>query len=263
MKRKLGINLDCVKNLDARTALRCVHGAGFDGFFTGPFLTDPKTIEQIANQANALGLRYEFIHAPYHGVNTMWENDADAQAFIQAFFQAVDNAKRNGVDTVILHSSSTWCPPLITEEGFQRFDKLIEYAEKNGVKVAIENLRVPAYYESLLARYENHPLVGFCYDCGHEHWCSPELPHVERYGNRLFCTHIHDNFGKLNNFLTVSGDLHLLPFDGNFDFEKMMQRLNAVRYGGALTLELKTHDTSRPDKFFKDAYTRIAKIAQW
>ena len=263
MQRRLSINLDCVKNVDPLRALDSVKSAGFDGFFTGPHLTDSKQMDSIANKANALGLHFEFIHAPYHGVNAMWQESEQTQLFMQSFFHAVDNAKLSGVSLVILHSSSTWSPPLMTEAGFQRFDTLVEYAEKNGVKVAIENLRVAAYYEALLQRDQDKPFVGFCYDCGHEHWCNPTLPHIQRYAEKLFCTHLHDNLGQLENYLTISGDLHLMPFDGNFDFKGMMQQLNAVNYAGALTLELKSYETQDPDTFFKTAFDRLKTLSQF
>jgi len=53
---------------------------------------------------------------------------------------------------------------------------------------------------------------------------------LPKIGNRLLCTHIHDNDHK--------SDLHLIPFDGEIDFKKMCQELKACNYEGNITLEL-------------------------
>ena len=263
MKRRLGIQTTCIKEHNSLTALDYIKDAGFDCFFTSTQITEKADVTAIKEKAEKLGLAYEFIHAPYKNVNSMWLEDEFTAPFMQSIFQSIDNACACDIPIIILHSSSTWYPPAITEEGFKRYDTLIEYAVKKGVKVAIENLRVPAYYESLLARYKDNPFVGFCFDCGHEHWTSPDLPHIQRYGERMLCTHIHDNMGKLENYLTVNGDMHLMPFDGNYDFANMMRQLNEKKYQGALTLEVRSMpEGTNAKEFYKTAYERLEIISK-
>lgn len=262
MKRRLGINTSCIKGLNDLSSLDYIKDAGFDGFFTSIQTTEQAEVAAIKEKAERLGLVYEFIHAPFKNVNSMWQEDENTQLFMQSFFNAVDNAATCNVPIVILHPSSTWYPPLITQEGFKRYDELIEYAAKKGVKVAIENLRVAVYHKELLKRYEDNPNVGFCYDCGHEYCCTPDFPHIQRYGKQILCTHIHDNMGKLENYLTVDGDLHLLPFDGTLDFHSIIRKLKEQNYQGSLTLELKNYEDVNPQEFFRTAYERLEKISK-
>lgn len=71
---------------------------------------------------------------------------------------------------------------------------------------------------------------GECYDCGHEACHTEGERFLPKIGNRLLCTHIHDNDKKT--------DLHLIPFDGQIDFARIADELRACNYSGNLTLEL-------------------------
>ena len=268
MQRKLGINCDCIQNFNPLETLEIIKDVGFDCFFTGENITELSTVSALKNKAEKLNLSYEFIHAPFKNVNSMWQESEQTKPFMQGIFQAIDNAATVGVPLIILHSSSTWTPPAMTSAGFARYDELVAYGQKKNVRIAFENLRIFDYYSALLNRYENNPFVGFCFDNGHEHWCFPEFDHIHTFANKLCCVHLHDNLGKPENYREVNGDLHLLPFDGNFNFAEMMKRLNDVDYQGALTLEV--HNARRAEylemsaeAFLKTAYARLKKIANF
>ena len=154
----------------------------------------------------------------------------------------------------------------MTEAGFARYDELVAYAEKKKVGMAIENLRIFDYYDALIKRYKDSKYVSFCYDNGHEYCCTPEVDNIQIFADKISCTHLHDNLGKLENYLTVDGDLHLLPFDGSFEFTQMIRRLDKANYQGALTLEV--GNTTHPDykkftaeEFIKTSYERLLKIS--
>jgi sugar phosphate isomerase/epimerase len=229
MKRRLGINTNCIQKANPIDLLDDIQNAGFDCFFTPSYITDRNTVAKLREKGEKLGLRYEFIHAPFKGVNAMWVESEGTQTFMDAIMHSIDNAAACDVPMIILHASSTWTPPAMTDAGFARYDTLIAHAEKKGVKVAIENLRRKEYYTALLERYKDCAHVGFCYDNGHEHWCSPEFPHIERYADKLLCTHIHDNY--------YNKDLHVMPFTGDIDWRTHMATLREIGYTGNLTFE--------------------------
>lgn len=267
MKRKLGINCDCIKDFDALQALDIIKETGFDCFFSGTRTLDIASVTALREQAEKLGLSYDFIHAPYQAVNNMWGEDENTKPFMESIFYAMDCAAAASVSKIILHASSKWNPPEITERGFARYDELVAYAEKKKVGIAFENLRIFEYYNALLQRYKNNPLISFCYDNGHEHCCTPETDNIQIFADKISCTHLHDNFGKLKNYLTVDGDLHLLPFDGNFDFAQMIRRMDENGYTGALTLEVfnttrEDYKTLTAEEFIRTAYERLKKISE-
>ena len=93
--------------------------------------------------------------------------------------------------------------------------------------------------------------IGFCYDCGHN-WCyAPDVDYLSIVGDRLLCTHLHDNFGDK--------DTHHIPFEATFDFEKMCQKLKSIGYKGNLTLEMCY--TNYKDKLTKDEFVAESKKA--
>ena len=66
---------------------------------------------------------------------------------------------------------------------------------------------------------------------------------------------------KVNDF-----DQHLLPFDGSYNYEKMMRKLDEYGYAGSLMLEVSQHTEEyrrmTHEEFLATAYERIKKISQ-
>ncbi len=83
-----------------------------------------------------------------------------------------------------------------------------------------------------------------CYDTGHENCYHPTEDCLSRYGNRLFSIHIDDNFGD--------GDTHLLPFDGNVNWNKVCEQLNKSKPIEYLTLEVDFNVNHEYTSIYKD-----------
>ena len=72
------------------------------------------------------------------------------------------------------------------------------------------------------------------------------------FGDKLICTHLHDNSGRPDD------DQHLLPFDGSIDFGRVAKRLRESNYQGTLTLEIfdvnnHNYDFITPQAFLEKA----------
>ena len=52
----------------------------------------------------------------------------------------------------------------------------------------------------------------------------------EKFKDRIFAVHLHDN--------DKSDDLHLMPFDGTIDWNKLLTDLKNAHYEACITLEL-------------------------
>lgn len=260
-ERKLGIVADCIRKNNPVDTLAIIKDAGFESFFTRK--TDEKTAAALKNTAKKLGLDFAFIHAPFHGVNALWLSGDEYRPLYDGVKEAIVSAARSDVKTVILHVSSGWTPPPVNDLGISRFDSLVEFAGERGVNVAFENLRKLGNLACLMERYENTANVGFCFDCGHEHCYTQTVPFLDLYGNRVLCTHLHDNFGLPAPL--GDGDLHLLPFDGNVDFKKVVDKLDEYGYTGSLMLEVFDHrayEGMPAERFIRLAFERAEKIAK-
>jgi len=267
VNRKLGMNCDCIRHgqwSHAQT-LELMKELGFDNFF----IENNGELEQIdeAKQVgDRLGLEFSFIHAPYKGVNELWMEGDGCRSLLDSIFRTADAARDNEVSTIICHVASGWHTPPLCDLGFSRFDEIVDYTGKQGVKVAFENVRKLGDLASIMHRYADVSHVGFCFDSGHEHCYTETVPFIDLYHSRMWCTHLHDNFGRDHNNLEADGDFHFLPFDGNYDFKTMIDRMDKYGYAAPLTLEVfnttrQAYKEMTPEAFIRTAFDRAKRIS--
>lgn len=142
---------------------------------------------------------------------------------------------------------------------------MIEYALRKNIRVAFENLRNVGNLAAIMERYERIPEIGFCYDWGHEHCYTQDVHFMDLFGRRIFCTHIHDNFGRSKEDPKKDMDIHVLPFDGNIDYKEIMSLMDKYNYTGNLTLEVEQGELYKDmtaEEFLASAYGRIKKISE-
>ena len=264
MKRKLGIIACCLDGVSEVDALEKIKAAGFESIFTSAY--KDAEVREIKKKADELGLTCEFIHAPFHHINEMWTPGIGYVEVFDYMKESIDTAAKNGIPTVITHVSSGWNPPAVNDLGLARYDELVLYARERGVVLAFENLRLLGNLACLVDRYEKLDNVKFCFDCGHEHCYTKTVSLMDVFTTRVICTHIHDNHGRALEDKTTDGDEHLLPFDGTYDYEKMMRKLDEYGYSGTLMLEVfqntETYKSMGHEAFLATCYERIKKISQ-
>lgn len=264
IERKLGINIDALRQISPVEALPMIKAAGFETFFTG--VCNNERVAAIKQKADELGLEFEFIHAPFTGINDMWLSGMNYLTIFDGIKEAIDSAAANGVPTVITHVSTKWNAPVVNDLGLARYDELVLYAKGKGVTLAFENLRMLGNLACLVDRYAKMDNVRFCFDCGHEHCFTKSVKWMDIFTFKTCCTHIHDNHGRAWDDLDSPVDEHLLPFDGNYDYEQMMRKLDEYNYTGSLMLEV-SHKKEEyahlsAEEFLATAYERIKKISE-
>ena len=266
MKRKLGINTDCLRGLrDDVFALELAHKLGFEAFTTAN--ADPEQVSALKKRADELGMEFAYLHAPFKGINALWGEENDAcREMTDKINSAIDVAAECGIPAIILHVSSGWDAPSITDAGLARYDGFVDYAEKKGVIVALENVRVLGNVAYLADRYEHRDNVRFCFDCGHEHCYTKTVSWLDIFTDRLVATHIHDNMSRPDEDKVSDRDTHWLPLDGTYDYHTMMKKLDKYSYEGPLMLEV--FRTMRADykemsaeEFMSTAYDRLKRIS--
>ncbi|MBQ9801716.1 MAG: sugar phosphate isomerase/epimerase [Clostridia bacterium] len=262
MGRKLGIESHCLPGVAQDEALELIKATGFEAFFTGYNSTEE--VCALRKKGDELGLTYDFIHAPFRGINSLWTPALDYLPLYDKIIDSIDAAAEAGVPTVVVHVTSGWWPPHLSDIGFARFDGLVEHAIHRGVKIAFENIRKVGNLAAIMDRYERVENVGFCFDNGHEHCYTETVKFLDLYPKRTLCTHIHDNHGRDKNDPWLDADYHLVPFDGSYDFKDMMDRMNKYGYEGNLTMEITKKapyaDMANED-WLKMVYERLVKIS--
>ena len=265
MKRKLGINTDCLRGLtDELTTMALAREIGFESITTDS--TERARVCALKERAVSLGMDFPFLHAPFRGINAMWEAGDGYLGIYSGMLEAIDSAASAGVPAVITHVSSGWQAPPVCDTGLSRYDALVDYAEGKGVILAFENLRMVGNLACLVDRYEKRDAVRFCLDFGHEHCYTKTVQWMDIFTNRLYATHIHDNMGRPFDDKVTDRDTHWLPFDGSFNYHEMMAKLNKYGYRGPLMLEVyrtarENYGTLSAEEFMATAYDRIRRIS--
>ena len=235
MERKKGICAECLCHGTAEAALSKIKRAGFDGFFA--MYRSHEEARRLKEVGEQCSLEFEFIHAPFEDINALWRPGLSYLDSYRQLEKSIEAAAECAVPAVIVHTTSGWFAPPVSDVGLARYDALVELAIQKGVKVAFENQRRLGTLACLMDRYERVSEVVFCYDSGHEHCFTETVPFLKLYGKRLACTHLHDNTGRLPHDYWANNDAHLLPFDGDIDFARVAREMEEVDYRGRYMLE--------------------------
>ena len=176
------------------------------------------------------GIICETIHSPFSKINDMWsEDEKTAKEMVDSLKDSIDICKKYNIPIAVVHLSSGYPMPPMNEKGIERFDEVFSYAKENGVIVALENQRFTENLSFFMARHET---LTFCWDNGHEYGFTKGIRFMDTYGDRTTCIHIHDNRCGINT------DDHLIPFDGNIDFNIVAKDLAKNGFDGTLMLEI-------------------------
>lgn len=256
--------------------------AGFDSFFTGTL--EEKDFLRVCRAAEKVGIVYESIHAPFRGMNRIWEDGEAGEIWVPTLKAVVDRCREYGIGYFTLHCMNVpqfnpvdpglqkW-----TETGLQRFTAVVEYAAQNGVRAAFENVEFPQYEMTELMRYLRKKVpegLGFTWDVGHEHCYPGGIDVVDAFGDLMVGTHLHDNEGQKDPaVITWNDDCHIAPMEGTIDWAQVAARLRKVGYKGTLTIEMgkAPREALRKTEFPTDCdileylsflHDRIASIAE-
>lgn len=253
-------------NITCNDAMSMIASAGFDAVSLSwePLHIDYKTQngqKQILRLADKYGLLIESIHAPWRTelglLDERWRKRE-----IDSNIAAIVAAGQMGIEYVIIHAGWGDADKNINQKRIdatlRSMDELNECAIENKVKIAVENLQgVPSRQltERILQEFPQEH-IGFCHDTGHEHCSLDCFKALESMGNRLFCTHVHDDTGH-------GKDDHLLPYEGTIEWDLYAKIMGRLNYSGYLLIESirnKTDGFDNSMEFLKEAKIRVDRL---
>lgn len=178
---------------DVKTQLRAIAEAGFD---TVALSYDETPLAEQAAFARELGLTIDNVHLSCDDMSHIWYDTPRGEAIGERLCREIRELGELGIGIGVVHA--TYGPNEIPEEqlpvGLARFERAVALAKECGVKLAIENTRVARPVCYLLDNLHSDAF-GFCWDSGHENFCSPDIDFLSLYGDRLIAMHLHDNDG--------------------------------------------------------------------
>ena len=206
-----------------------------------------KAMEALAKA----GIVVDNFHAPFKNLNVIWEPGQAGDEMLGKIMAGVDACVKYGVKLMVGHVSNGSPMPPISPVGLVRYDKLMAYAKEKGITIAFESHR---FVENVAYFMERYPQAGFCLDTSHENGFTPGVRYLPMWGHRLVATHISDNEYVCNY------DMHMIPFDGNIDFEQTARELVDCGREVTLMLEIKPDNHEKyKDISIKDYYAAAAK----
>ncbi len=254
----LGVSLEYIKRRpgeEARTVREAAELCGGAGFFLVDYTSDVRredwreNAEREREILDACGIRVAQTHAPFNRYRSFPD-----ETFWECFGRSFEISKILGAKYVVVHADEYRVKDRYDEKEILEFTygylaPFVEYAAKNGMTVAVENVfedhnyrwgeidgksRFTSRVSELRAIIERFgdPAVGCCWDFGHAQVAFGKdgaAGAMKQVGEYIVCTHVHDNiFGK---------DLHLVPFLGECDWEKELCALADCGYSGDLSFE--------------------------
>ena len=267
---KFAINLMGGSGLSPDEHISLLNRIGWDGFFTG---WNREKLPAYAAAAKKHSMAYTSIHAPFTQVRYLWDEGELGEQVTDELIECVRDCAAYGVPVTVIHPFIGFGEHTPTEAGLYNFGRIMDEADRLGVRLAFENVEGEEYLAAIFERYAGRPSLGFCLDTGHELCYNRGRDMLAEYGHALCYTHFNDNVGVTGKDIFWTDDLHLLMGDGIADWPRIMSRIRGTGYDGYLTCELtfsnkpgkSTHDgyaAMGHEGFYALALERMRKIAE-
>jgi len=191
---------------------------------------------------SANNLKVSYAHAPIKMTPYLNNSHYYRKETIKIYKQWIRGCKERNIPILVIHAEN------LTEAGIENIRELADFATEDGVKLAVENTVGTAPFDALFAAVPN---VYFCYDSCHAAMNKDLKGNmIEKYADRLIATNLSDGDGH--------GDVHLLPGDGECDWESIARKLRDAKYKGDYTLEIfGSSAISDPDEYLRIAQDRM------
>lgn len=250
MEREIAVAVsNANEKVNVIDTIDAIYSAGFRNVFIQWYNRKwvPAQEEQL-DYIRKKGLNVIFAHLGYQNIHDLWLDTEEGNRLTERYRQDIKICKDNGIPMVVMHLTAKKQLSGYNETGLKRLREIVDYAKALSVKVAFENTVFQGYLDYVIENIGNDN-VGICFDSGHCHlYFKDEFP-FEKFRDRVFAVHFHDN--------DRSGDQHLLPFDGTIDWTKIVNDLKGCGYSGPVTMEpcyRQSYLEMGVDDFYKKAY---------
>jgi len=219
-------------------------------------------LREIAEGVNRNNLMVNSVHAPfYFDINSLRN-----KVFVNISSEDEDYRKRSvdeiktsmvlatlfPVDYYVIHF-----PYEIHRDSMMKsLEELFAFAEHLQVKLAFENIPGKNTSVSSIVDFFETNLVpaGVCFDTGHANIRGTIYNDIEKYGVYFYTMHVHDNMGD--------SDSHLVPFEGNIDWKRVMSLLKKADFKWGFMLEVRMSKSENYDKLLEKARFAVERFKE-
>ena len=242
------------------------------GFNTVMISAKDGDLETNIVQAKMAGLSVPVVHLSSHYSDDLWVRGETNERYVANILNEIEICGKYNIPFAVMHASVGNPSKMIitlNDHGLFCMQKILNHAEKHNVKIALENVdntnikRV----ETLLDAFDSKWL-GFCFDVGHYYLFKTTTDLMKKYSDRLFVLHLHDNLMDYEYGFDTTRDLHLLPFDGVIDYDKVCRKIAIYGLSAIPIIEVHKIAVGEPRlykemsdfEFLTEAYKRVQRL---
>jgi len=241
-----------------------------------PFLTDDwrKWIEGVSDAASKLGVEFTQGHAYTYNFLDQYIGEEERQKHEMYTRRSIECCAILGIKTCVTHPGTDWHSvdrvSSSKTKNIKYFLKLLEYAGRFGMDLAIENMcnfnvQPHVKYCSLaeelidLVRTINDERVGVCWDFEHA-----DIMRIDQrkallvIGKLLKATHVSDTHSDTDPEL-----MHIMPMFGKIDWAEMIRTLKEIDYTGCFSYEAHNYANTLPDQVLPTALKLSFEIGDY
>lgn len=245
------------KGVTPYETIDAIKNAGFKNVFIQWYNRDfNPTQEEQYEYIKKQGLNIIFAHLGYQNINDIWLDKIEGEQLVDRYKNDIKTCKERGINLVCMHIVDGNIAPIYNEIGLTRIKAIVDYAKSINVRVCFENTKIKGYVDYIIENIIDEN-VGLCFDSGHYHAHFKDDLDFKKFKDRIFAIHLHDNNGEF--------DEHLIPFDGNLDFQKVLNNLKKCNYNGPIILELcyrNQYQKMSIEEFYKKGYEIGKKLGE-
>ena len=195
---------------------------------------DAQRVKVLKQAAESLDLEYT-VHAPFLGNDIASLNPVLRRKFLKRLEKSILHSSQLGCRLWVFHPGMKTDASLDWQLNLESAHKLLETAEKHGVKIAIEN--VPEPYPFLMKGVEDFKRfyrdfgedIFLALDVGHANLNHQIQAFITEFPDRLVHVHASDNDG--------TGDQHLGIGRGNINWREVAEVLEEIGFNGVVMVE--------------------------
>ena len=260
------------KRFGDEQAIRIIATAGFDAFdlslFDMYFKKDygmnrpdfKAYAENLRRVADEVGIICNQAHAPFPSST---DDPEETELIFKMIVRAMEGASIVGAKSIVVHPQQHLRyygnEQKLKEINLEFYRRLIPYAEKFGIKIAVENMwqyevdhvvhstcASPEEFCAYIDMLDSEWIIG-CLDLGHASLVHEDFSNmIHALGkDRLKALHVHDT--------DYISDLHTLPFMAKMDYAAITDALADIGYEGDMTFEADNFLKNVPDELIGDA----------
>ena len=260
---RIGISTCGDKTVDLRE-LCAMKSSGIDGIEICKGNYKDIDFKGIRADATSAGIELFSIHSHMHPSFDISSLDKESnERAINEFCWLIDKISEIGIDKIVIHPTHTPESFDQAERGekikhsMQCLDILAEYAYKNGVVIAVENLPrtcLANTVEEHLHILSANEKLRACLDLNHS-LIDDTADIIKKLGNKIITVHVSDR-DNIN-------ERHWMPGEGALDWKEIIDAFSSIGYSGAWIYEIGFNASStikrRPLKY-RDFVTNAKEI---